>query len=147
MTDRIAPRQNSPLVHTGSGLVSLHPTVYRIITALAGVFILAAWSFFGPGSGVGHYTALALAVATLFVGFVIAIPADIAHVWRRHHELAKEPGTSNDSFRLWLRQDVVIRHGRMSGAAAAFAALLPVAACAVGMVLLALAHALTVGAV
>lgn len=125
-----------PVAHTGSGLVSLHPVVYRIFLVLAAAFVLAAWTFFGPG----QYSLLVMAVVTLFFAFAIGIVGDIAHIWRDHHDLREDPGEPTENFHAWLRSDVAIQRGIVSGRHAAFMAALPVGACAVGMVLLALAH-------
>ena len=125
---------------TRSGLVSLHPTVYLIIVLLAGVFVLSSWTFFG----LGGYTGLVLVVLTLIVGFVIAIPSVLARVWRRHHDPVADPGAPTDSFSHWLKSDVTVQRYHVVGRDAAAAALLPIAAGAIGMLLLALIHALEI---
>jgi hypothetical protein len=130
-----------PVAHQKQGLVSLHPTIYRIFMLLAAVFVLAAWSFFGAG----QYSAIVLAVVTLFFVFSIGVVGDLAHIWRDHHDLREDPGAPTDSFRHWLHSDVTIQGSTISGKQAATMAALPVAAVAVAMVAIAIAHVVAVG--
>jgi hypothetical protein len=137
----MSQQQFEPVAHQRNGLVSLHPTVYYLFVALAAIFVLAAWSFFGTGK----YAGIVLAVVTLFVGFAIGVLSDIAHVWHDHHDPAEDPGAPTQSFHEWLRSDVRIARDTVSGKHAAFMAALPIGAGAVGMVLLAIVHWATVG--
>lgn len=130
-----------PVAHQKQGLVSLHPTVYRIFMVLALVFVLASWSFFGAG----QYSALALAVVTLFFAFSIGVVGDLAHIWRDHHDLREDPGAPTESFRRWLRSDVQIQRGTVSGRHAATMAALPVVAVAVAMVAIAIVRVAEIG--
>jgi hypothetical protein len=130
-----------PVAHQGNGLVSLHPTVYRLFVVLAAVFVIATWSFFGAGK----YSLIVMAVVTLFIGFAVAILADIAHIWRDHHDLREDPGAPTGSFQTWLHSDVTIQRTTVSGKHAAFMAALPVAAVAVAMVAIAVARVVAVG--
>lgn len=134
-------RPMEPIAHTRSGLISLHPSVYHIFIALAVAFVAAGWSFFGDG----QYAGLVLSVVTLFFAFAIGIVADLGHIWRDHHDLREDPGEPTESFHEWLRDDVSTSTGKISGRHAAFMAALPVGACGILMVLLALVHVFTVG--
>jgi hypothetical protein len=150
MEDAMSNRQSSDLerertltqTHQKSGLVSLHPAVYRIIAFLAAVFVLAAWSFWAGGHG--GIIGLVLAVVTLIVGFLLLVPGALARIWFRHHEPAEDPGEPTMPFREWLREDVVVQRYRLRGSEAALTALMPIAAGAVGMLLLALIHAIEI---
>jgi hypothetical protein len=130
-----------PVAHQRQGLVALHPTVYRIFVLLAAIFVLASWSFFGGG----QYAAIVLVVVTLFFGFAIGIVADLAHIWRDHHDLREDAGAPTDSFQHWLHSDVAIQRGTISGKQAATMAALPIMAVAVAMVAIAIARFVAVG--
>lgn len=134
-------RPTEPIGHQRNGLVSLHPKIYRLFMALAVLFVVAAWSFFGPGK----YAGLVLVVVTLFFIFAIGVVADIAHVWHDHHDPREDPGAPTNTFHEWLRGDVRISRDTVSGKHAAIMASLPIAAVSIGMVLLAAVHFLTVG--
>jgi ABC-type proline/glycine betaine transport system permease subunit len=56
----------------------LHPLVYKAMAGLALWFAFSAWVFFGEES----YTALALAVVSLFLLILVAIPFTIWMTWR-----------------------------------------------------------------
>jgi hypothetical protein len=141
MSDDIGQKPMEPVAHQHNGLVSLHPAVYHIFIALAVLFVVGAWSFFGAGK----YAAIVMVVVTLFVGFAIGIVTDLAHIWRDHHDLSEDPGEPTESFHEWLRSPVKIQWGTISGKHAFTAAVLPVAAGGIGMALLAIAHAIAVG--
>jgi amino acid transporter len=122
-----------PIAHQRQGLVSLHPKVYGILGAMALLFVIAAWTFFGNAK----YAGMVLVVVTLFIGFAIAIVADIAHIWHDHHDPAEDPGEPTESFHEWLRHPVKLEWGTVSGKHAAFMAALPIVAAGACMVALA----------
>jgi hypothetical protein len=129
-----------PIAHQKHGLVSLHPKVYHFLGAMAVLFILAAWTFFGGA----QYGFVPVAV-TLFIVFAIAIVADIAHIWHDHHDPSEDPGEPTESFPEWLASGVRLQRSTVSGKHAAMTAALPVAAGGIGMALLAVAHLIVVG--
>lgn len=129
-----------PIAHQRNGLVSLHPAVYHIFLLMALLFVLGAWSFVGNG-----YSGLAVVMVTAIFFFAIAVVADLAHVWRDHHDLREDPGEPTESFHEWLRRPVKVQWGTLSGKQAAFNAALPILASGIGMALLAIAHAAAVG--
>ena len=133
-------RQSEPIAHQKHGLVSLHPKVYGFLAAMAVLFILATWTFFGHAR-IGFVPV----AVTLFILFGIAIVADIAHIWHDHHDPAEDPGEPTQSFPEWLDSEVRIQRGTLSGRHAAVMAALPVAAGGIGMVLLAAARLIAVG--
>ena len=129
-----------PIAHQKQGLVSLHPKVYHFLGAMAVLFILATWTFFGHA----QYGFVPVAV-TLFILFGIAIVADIAHIWHDHHDPGEDPGEPTQSFPEWLASDVKIQRSTVSGKHAALMAALPIAAGGIGMALLAVARLIAVG--
>jgi hypothetical protein len=129
-----------PIVHQKQGLVSLHPKIYHFLGAMAVLFILAAWTFFGHA----QYGFVPVAV-TLFILFGIGIIADIAHIWHDHHDPGEDPGEPTQSFPEWLASDVKIQPGTVSGKHAAVMAVLPIAAGGIGLALLAAARLIAVG--
>ncbi|MGE0240864.1 MAG: hypothetical protein AB7F09_16645 [Parvibaculaceae bacterium] len=109
----------------------LHPGLYLALVALALWFVLSAWAFAG-----GAYTDYLLVVASGLILVAIAIPAALWRIWR-HHPHAEED--ANGSLRQWASSsEFRIWQDRMKAKDAALEILLPVAAVAFGMSLLAI---------
>jgi hypothetical protein len=109
----------------------LHPGLYVALVALALWFVLSAWAFGGDG-----YTDYLLVVASGLVLIAIAIPALLWRIWR-HHPHEEEP--SNGSLREWAEtSEFRTWQDRVKAKSAAIEILLPVAAVAFGMSILAI---------
>ncbi|MGH7226826.1 MAG: hypothetical protein ACRELF_26730, partial [Gemmataceae bacterium] len=74
----------------------------------------------------------------------LLVPGALARIWFRHHEPAEDAGEPTVPFYQWLHQDVMVQRDRLRGSDAAITALMPIAAGAICMVLLALVHALEI---
>jgi hypothetical protein len=125
---------NRPVTET------LHPYVYAAILALALLLVLSAWGFSG---GQGE-TGLALTVVSLFVLVAVGLPTILWRIWRNHHARgAAQPARFAD----WAESEFVVWQGHLKGKEAAVLVLLPVAAVACGMTILAMiAHFAAVAA-
>jgi hypothetical protein len=119
---------NRPVTET------LHPYVYAAILALALLLVLSAWGFSRGQGGTG----LALTVVSLFVLVAVGLPAILWRIWRNHHARgAAQPARFED----WAEGQFVVWQGHLRGKEAAVLVLLPVAAVACGMTILAvIAH-------
>ena len=108
----------------------LHPALYLALIALALWFVVSAWAFGGDG-----YTDYLLVVASGLIGIVIAILAVLWRIWRNHpHD--DRPVVS---LREWLvTREFRIWQDRVKAGNAAIEILLPVAAVAFGMSILAI---------
>jgi hypothetical protein len=105
----------------------LHPLVYKAMAGLALWFALSAWVFFGEEG----YTALALAVVSLFLCITVAIPFAIWLAWRGSP--ASGAQENNQTFRDWAAGEFETWQGRLSGGEAAVQILLPLMAVALGL--------------
>jgi hypothetical protein len=105
----------------------LHPLVYKAMAGLALWFALSAWVFFGDTS----YTALALAVVSLFLFITVAIPFAIWLAWRGSS--ASGAPADSQSFREWASGEFETWQCRVSGGEAAVEILLPLMAVAFGL--------------
>jgi len=105
----------------------LHPLVYKAIAGLALWFALSAWVFFGDTS----YTALVLAVVSLFLFITVAIPFAIWLAWRGSP--ASGAPADSQSFREWASGEFETWQCRVSGGEAAVEILLPLMAVAFGL--------------
>lgn len=108
----------------------LHPLVYKAMAGLALWYVLSVWVFFGEES----YTALALAVVSLFLFLAVGIPFALWLAWRGSpisgaHE-------NSQTFHDWTSGEFETWQGRLSGAEAAVELLLPLAAVAFGLTIL-----------
>lgn len=108
----------------------LHPALYLALIALALWFVVSAWAFGGDG-----YTDYLLVVASGLIGIVIAILTFLWRIWRNHPHDERPFG----SFREWLAtREFQIWQDRVKAGNAAIEILLPVAAVAFGMSILAI---------
>lgn len=107
--------------------------LFKLIAALAGLYVLAAWGFAGPGD-----TAPLLAVVSLFFGLAVGLVALLYRTRRCHGrtELGEEE-CRVESLAEWIGREVETSTGRLRGSAATTQIVLPLAAVAVGMVLFA----------
>jgi len=117
--------------------VAFHPAIYRIIAGLAVLLVLSVWGFAGGGR-----SGLALAVVSLFILITAVLTAVLYRIWRRNaaHGEDDAPVPFGD----WLAGEFDSGEGRLTGAAAAVTALLPLAAVAVGMAIFAVVRDLSV---
>ncbi len=111
----------------------LHPLVYKAMAGLALWFALSAWVFFGDTS----YTALVLAVVSLFLFITVAIPFAIWLAWRGSP--ASGAPADSQSFREWASGEFETWQCRVSGREAAVEILLPLMAVAFGLFVFGLA--------
>jgi hypothetical protein len=111
---------------------SLHPLVNIAIIGLVLMFVAAVWMFFDSGP---YEAWLDVVVTGLFV-IAIAIPALLWLTWRRNADDARDD--SHLSFRDWAVGDFDTLTGPVKGANATAEVLLPIAAVAVGMMVLGL---------
>jgi hypothetical protein len=123
-----------------------HPVVNLVIVGLVVWFVLAAWAGFSRGRQVDY---LLVIVSGLFT-VAVAIPTML---WRaasreRAHDRASghEPAPARQSLRDWWQADFDTWQAHLTGGSAAFQALLPLAAAAIGMTLFALDIYLVAGA-
>jgi hypothetical protein len=120
---------------------SLHPLVNMAIISLVLVFVAAVWMFFDSDP---YEAWLDVVVTGLFV-IAIAIPALLWLTWRRNADDARDE--THPSFRDWAVGDFDTLTGPVKGANATAEVLLPIAAVAVGMMVLGLVfHIIASGA-
>jgi hypothetical protein len=108
-----------------------HPVVYRVIIALAALLAISVWGFFAD-SDIGYQ----VAVVTGFVFMIVALPSLLWRIRRHGHDpRLQEDGSSERAGSLvdWMRSDFEARQERMKGWDAMAGSLLPIAACALGM--------------
>jgi hypothetical protein len=113
--------------HTPSVSNRLPPLVNGALVALTLWFVLAAWSFASDG-----YGDLLLAVVSGFFLIVVAILFSIWRVWQKNQD-AGSTRESSGSLRDWMSGEFDTSQGRLKGADAAVAILLPFMAVAFGM--------------
>ena len=120
---------------------SLHPLVNMAIIGLVLMFVAAVWMFFDSGP---YEAWLDVVVTGLFV-IAIAVPALLWLTWRRNADGARDD--SHLSFRDWAVGEFDTLTGPVKGANATAEVLLPIAAVAVGMMVLGLVfHIIASGA-
>jgi len=113
-----------------------HPAVYRVIVALAALLGISVWGFFADDS-----TGYLLAVVTGFVFMVVMLPSLLWRIRRHGHDpRLQEDGSSErpGSLREWMRSDFDAWQERLKGWDAVAGSLLPIAACAIGMMVFAI---------
>ena len=113
-----------------------HPIVYRAIIALAAVLAVSAWGFFADSE-----TGYVLAVVSGFVFMIVALPSLLWRIRRHGHDpRLQEDGSSERAGSLleWMRSDFEARQERLKGWDAVAGSLLPIAACALGMLVFAI---------
>ncbi len=115
-----------------------HPALHRAAAALFIWFVAAAWLLFS-GSG---YIDLALAMISVLVAMMIAIPMALWRAWRANaRSLVAGSSVSSEGreaeealpLREWLRGEVATHSGPEKSSAAAVEILLPIAAVALGI--------------
>lgn len=107
----------------------LHPNLYLALVALTLWFVISASAFGGDG-----YTDYLLVAATGLIAVVIAVLAGLWRIWRNHPHDDRPSG----SFREWAAtRELRIWQDRVKAKNAAIEILLPVAAVAFGMSILA----------
>jgi hypothetical protein len=102
----------------------LHPLVYKILLGLAGLYVVAAWSFAGGGQ-----TDLVLAIVSYVVLVGVGLPALLSVVRRMR---ARDPVKGR--FSEWAEREIELQSGPVKGKDAAIEIALPIAAVAVGLV-------------
>lgn len=121
------PQQASVPPHDRPTTAQLHPVVYLCMAGSAAWFVAAAWISLG---GSGHIDFL-LSVVTGFFLMVAAIPFVLWLTWNRKGADSDDAPTT--SFREWAAGEVEVQQERRPALGAAFEALLPMMAAAVGM--------------
>ena len=117
---------------------SLPRQIYRIIVGLAAWLVVSVWGFAGTGG-----TGLTLTVVSLFIAAVVGLPWTLGLIARRHCPVVDDGEA--DTLSSWLARDFDGLTGRLPGTVAAAQVLLPIAAAAFGMTLLALVHHFDIG--
>jgi len=119
------PQENLP-PHGRPISARLHPVVYLCMAGSAAWFVAAAWISLGGGGG---YADFLLTVVTGFFLMVAAIPFLLWLTWERQGR----DDAANASFREWAAGELEVLQERRPAIGAAFEALLPMGAAAVGM--------------
>jgi hypothetical protein len=113
-----------------------HPVVYRVIIALAALLAISVWGFFAD-SDIGYF----VAVVTGFVFMIVALPSLLWRIRRHGHDpRLQEDGSSEraGALREWMTSDFETWQERLKGWDATAGSLLPIAACAIGMLVFAI---------
>ena len=111
-----------------------HPFIYKIAIGLVALFVVAAWAAFARRGDTGED----LAMVTFLLFVAVMIPYLMWLTWK--HRQTPQPTLQGPvSFREWAKGSVDVWQSRVKGADAAINALLPIAAVAIGMVLLGIA--------
>jgi hypothetical protein len=127
--------QDSPISN------SLHPRVNMAIIGLVLMFVAAVWMFFDSDA---YGAWLDVVITGLFV-IAIAIPVLCWLTWRRNADGARDGNQLG--FHDWVVSEFDTWTGPVKGANAAIEVLLPIAAVAVGMIVLGLLfHIMSSGA-
>lgn len=116
-----------------------HPAIYKIMAGLAVLVVLSAWSFIGPG-----YAGISIAVVSLFILVAVALPFVLRRIRRHNAPRQDAEAEGAEPFGAWLARKVDSGEGHITGAGAATSALLPIVAVALGMVVFAIVHGLSV---
>ncbi len=111
-----------------------HPFIYKIAIALVALFVVAAWATFARQGDTGEN----LMMVTLLLFVAVMIPYLMWLSWK-HQQSPKATLGGPVSFRDWAKGPVDVWQSRMRGQDAAINALLPIAAVAIGLVLLGIA--------
>ena len=109
-----------------------HPLVYRAIIALAALFGVSAWGFFAD-----DHVGYVLAVVSGFLFIVVTLPYQLWRVRCHGHDprLRRE---QDGPLSEWLASDFDVWQERLKGWDAVAGSLLPIAACALGMLVFAI---------
>lgn len=106
----------------------LHPAIYLALAGFGLWYAFSAWAFGG-----GAYTDYLLVVVTGLIAIAILIPVGLWRIWRNHPH---REGPA-EAFSSWAAGEFRIWQGRMKARNAAIEILLPVAAVAFGLLILA----------
>jgi hypothetical protein len=104
-----------------------HPLVYRAMIALAALLAASVWGFFADNS-----TGYLLAVVSGFIFMVVALPYQLWRV-RRHGHDPRLDGQKSRPLSEWLASDFDAWQERLRGWDVVAGSLLPIMACAFGM--------------
>ncbi len=111
-----------------------HPFIYKIAIGLVALFVVAAWAAFDRRGETGEN----LVMVTFLLFVAVMIPYVLWLTWK-HQQTPQPPLKGWRSFRDWAGGSVEVWQSRVKGTDAAINALLPIAAVAIGMVLLGVA--------
>jgi len=111
-----------------------HPFIYKIAIALVALFVVAAWAAFARQGDTGEN----LVMVTFLLFVAVMIPYLMWLSWK-HQQSPQATLGGAASFRDWAKGSVQLWQGRVKASDAAINALLPIAAVAIGMVLLGIA--------
>ena len=109
--------------------MDFHPTVYKIVAALAVWFVLGAWIFAGGGA-----TDFLLTIVSGVFVVTLAIPTLLALTGRGRRR-RDEHGPHKSGFGDWASREVHLLTGPVRGIFATVETALPIAAVALGMTL------------
>ncbi len=112
----------------------LHPSIYKILAGFAVWLVVSAWIFFSQGG----YTELNLAMVSVLVLMIIAIPIAIHHAGGRVLT-ADRAGP----LRRWISGYFDTIQGRRTSVSASVEILLPMAAAAIGITAIGIVFRLT----
>ncbi len=111
-----------------------HPFIYKIAIGLVALFVVAAWAAFDRQGDTGEN----LVMVTFLLFVAVMIPLLMWLTWKRRQ--TPQPTLQGPiSFRDWAKGSVDVWQSHVKGSDAAINALLPIAAVAIGMVLLGVA--------
>ncbi len=105
-----------------------HPGVFKIVAGLAGLFVLAAWTFAGGG-----HTDLLLVMVTYVFALSVLLPGALL-LARRAHQGRRPDSVGDLPLSEWAKRLVETSTGAVKGIEAAAELVLPIAAVATGMV-------------
>jgi len=111
-----------------------HPFIYKIAISLVALFVVAAWATFARRGDASEN----LVMVTFLLFIAVMIPLLLWLTWK-HQQSPQATLRGPVRFRDWARSSIEVGQGRVKGADAAINALLPIAAVAIGMVLLGIA--------
>jgi hypothetical protein len=116
--------------NAGQTTTQVHPLVYRSMLGLAILMTLATWGFYAPD----HYLGLILGVVSAFVFLVLTLATMLSRMsWKYKSKASRQDGASAGG---WLNRQFQTWQYSIKGSEAATNMLLPIAAVALGMVIL-----------
>ncbi len=110
-----------------------HPFVYKAMIGLGAWMALSAWGFFAS-----DHTGYFLAIVTGFVFMVIVLPFQLWRIRRHGHDPRLKSEEGRIALADWLSGDFDAWQERLKGWDALAGSLLPIAACALGMMVFAI---------
>jgi hypothetical protein len=111
-----------------------HPFIYKIAIALVALFVVAAWAAFARQGDASEN----LVMVTFLLFVAVMIPYLMWLSWKHQRNPRATLGGAA-GFREWAKGSVDVWQSRVKASEAAIDALLPIAAVAIGMVLLGIA--------